>query len=133
MATSSSLLSDPRMMAAIAELTQLIHSRYPDTTFTTELGENGEAVFVTAVVDVDDPDEVVDCFIDRAVALQVDEGLPLHIIPMRTTERNNQLLAALLAQRSSGAMPRSAVGRDVPRATNAEQVSHRGRQNSYCG
>ncbi len=110
MASTSSLLSNPRMTAAIAELTQLIQRRYPGATFTTELGENEDAVFVTAVVDVDDPDEVVDCFIERAVTLQVDEGLPLHIIPIRTPERNLKLLAALRTQRSSSAIPRSAVG-----------------------
>lgn len=110
MTTTSSLLSNPRMMAAIAELTELIRRRFPDTTFTTELGENEEAVFVTAVVDVDDPDEVVDCFIDRAVTLLVDEGLPLHIIPIRTPERNDKLLATLQIGRSPGAAPRAAVG-----------------------
>ena len=110
MATTSNLLSNPRMTAAIAELTELIQRHYPETTFTTELGENEDAVFVTAIVDVDDPDEVVDCFIDRAVTLMVDEGLPLHFIPIRTPERNTKLLAEMQAQRSSGAIPRSAVG-----------------------
>jgi hypothetical protein len=55
------------MAAAIAELTELTQARHSDSTFTTELGENEETVFVTAVVDVDDPDEVVDCYIDRAL------------------------------------------------------------------
>jgi hypothetical protein len=67
MATTSNVLADPRMAAAIAELTELTQARHSDSTFTTELGENEETVFVTAVVDVDDPDEVVDCYIDRAL------------------------------------------------------------------
>jgi hypothetical protein len=110
MAVASNLLSNPRMMAAIEELTNLIRDRYPETTFSTELGEHEESVFVTAVVDVDDPDEVVDCFIDRSVTLQVDEGLPLHIIPIRTPARNARLLATLRLGQSSGASPRSAAG-----------------------
>ena len=57
MTTTSSVLFTPRMVAAIAELTQLIQARYPDAIFTTELGENQEAVFVTTVVDIDDPDD----------------------------------------------------------------------------
>lgn len=103
-------LSDPRMVAAIAELTNLIRDRYPDTIFTTELGEHEDSVFVTAVVDVDDPDEVVDCFIDRAVTLQVDEGLPLHIIPIRTPARTAHLLATERLRGASGLLPHAAVG-----------------------
>ena len=110
MSATSNLLSNPRMMAAITELTNLIRDRYPETTFTTELSEHEESVFVTAVVDVDDPDEVVDCFIDRAVTLQVEEGLPLHVIPIRTPARNAHLLATLRLGQSPGAVPRSAVG-----------------------
>jgi hypothetical protein len=110
MAMTPNVLSGPRMTAAIAELTELIRGRYPDTMFTTEIEEDQETVFVTAVVDVDDPDEVVDCFIDRALTLQVDEGLPLHIIPIRTPARREKLLATLLIGRSSGGVPRSAVG-----------------------
>lgn len=110
MTATTNLLTDPRMQAAIAELTGLIRERYPDTTFTTELVENEEAVFVTAVVDVDDPDEVVDCYIDRSVTLLVDEGLPLHVIPVRTPAREEQLLATLRTARSTGGGRRSAAG-----------------------
>lgn len=53
MQTTSNLFSDPRMTAAIAELTDLIRSRNPDTRFTTAVGEDQETVFVTAIVDVD--------------------------------------------------------------------------------
>ncbi len=53
MQTTSNLFSDPRIMAAIAELTDLIRSRNPDTRFTTAVGEDQETVFVTAIVDVD--------------------------------------------------------------------------------
>jgi hypothetical protein len=95
MAIAPSLLTDPRMAAAIAELTDLIRGSYPETTFITDVDEHEGAVFVTAVVDVDDPDEVVDVFIDRLIALQVDDGLPLHIIPVRTPARREKLLAEL--------------------------------------
>ena len=40
-----------------------------------------------ATVDVDDPDEVVDLVIDRMLALQIDVGLSVHLIPIRTPER----------------------------------------------
>lgn len=98
MAAASSLLTDPRMTAAIAELTDLIRGAYPETTFSTDTDEHEGSVFVTAVVDVDDPDEVVDRFIDRLVTLQVDEGLPLHIVPIRTPARREKLFTELRDQ-----------------------------------
>lgn len=107
MAAASSLLTDPRMTAAIAELTDLIRSAYPETTFMTDADEREGSVFVTAVVDVDDPDEVVDRFIDRLVTLQIDEGLPLHIIPIRTAARREKLLAELQTNGQAGATPRT--------------------------
>ncbi len=110
MGKSSNIHSDPKMSAAITEMTDLIRDSYPGTTFFVDVEENQETVYVTAVVDVDDPDEVVDCFIDRVLTLQVDEGLPLHVIPIRTPARREQLRAALQIGRSSGASPRSAVG-----------------------
>ena len=66
-------------------------------------------MFVTAVVDVDDPDEVVDRFIDRLVTLQVEDSLPLHVIPVRTPARREKLLAALKKNGRSSAAPRTAA------------------------
>jgi hypothetical protein len=109
MAAASSLLTDPRMTAAIAELTDLIRNAYPETTFITDTDEHEGMVFVTAIVDVDDPDEVVDRFIDRLVTLQVDQGLPLHVIPIRTPERREALLAAIRDERRSSTDPRAAT------------------------
>jgi hypothetical protein len=110
MATDSNALSNPRMKAAIAELTTLIRDRYPGTVFTIEVGEHQDVVFVTAVVDVDDPDEVVDCFIDRAVTMQVDEGLPLLVIPVRTPARDAKLLAAFQRKQPPHAGAETATG-----------------------
>jgi hypothetical protein len=77
---------------AIGELTNRISERYPGSTFMVEPGiDNPEATHVTAVVDLDDPDEVMDLVIDRLVELQVDQGIPVSVIPIRTAERVAQL------------------------------------------
>jgi hypothetical protein len=55
-----------------------------------------------AVADVNDPDEVGDLVVERVVALHVEEGIPLHVIPLRTPERERVAHAA--ARR--GAVPR---------------------------
>lgn len=110
MTSTTNPLTNPRMAAAISELTDLISRSYPTTTFVTDVDEDGKTIFVTATVDVDDPDEVVDLYIDRLVTLLVDEGLPLHIIPVRTPARNEKLWTELQSRHPSGAIIRSAVG-----------------------
>jgi hypothetical protein len=97
------LLDRPRMQAAIAELQSLILRRYPEATFDVGYGEDPEGVYLTATVDVEDRDEVVDVFIDRLVDLHVEDQLPLHVLPVRPAERN----AAIL--RASAQSPRGSV------------------------
>lgn len=73
---------------AVDELQQLIQVTYPDTVF--EVGSGGDdpgGTYITAIVNLDDPDEVMDLVIDRLLQLQVDESVPVYIIPVRTPER----------------------------------------------
>jgi hypothetical protein len=80
-------LHDPRIQAAITELTGLIRDGFPSATFAVGEGEDPDGVYVTATVDVEDTDEVVDVFINRMVDLQVKDGLPVYVIPVRPIER----------------------------------------------
>lgn len=86
------------LQRAVAELQQLISAHYPGTTF--EVGPGGDepgATYLTAIVDLDDPDEVMDLVIERLLAFQVDERLPIQVVPIRTPER----VAAQAEQRAS--------------------------------
>jgi hypothetical protein len=86
---------DERTQAAVAELQSTIAHHYPTATFSVSRGhDEPENVHLNVVVDVDDTDEVLDLVIDRVVELQVDERIPVHVIPVRTPER---ILAALKA------------------------------------
>jgi hypothetical protein len=79
---------DLRVQAALAELREMILERYPTATF--EVGrdpDHGASIFLYATVDLDDPDEVGDLVIDRLLELQIDEALPVHVIPLRTPAR----------------------------------------------
>lgn len=91
--------TDPRMRAAIDELQDLISRHFPATTYEEEVGfyddDDSQGIFITATVDTDDTDEVVDIYIDRLIELQLQHGLGLHIVPERTPER---IAAYLLAQ-----------------------------------
>jgi hypothetical protein len=95
MTTERSPELTPRMQRALSELQAVIQRRYPTTTFAVGLGEDDpEAVHLVATVDLDDPDEVLDLVIERVLELQLEEELPLHVIPVRTPERAEQMRRA---------------------------------------
>ena len=78
---------DPRVQNALADLQGLIHRRYPGATFAVAPGEDPDGVYLTATVDVEDTDEVVDTIIDRLLEIQVEERLPVYVIPVRPLAR----------------------------------------------
>ncbi len=97
----------PRMRAALDELQAMIHGRFPTATFAVAQGEDDpEAVHLRATVDVEDADLVTDLVVDRLVELQVDEGQPVYVIPLRPIAKVAQAIQAPAAQgagRSAGA------------------------------
>jgi hypothetical protein len=93
MRTEDELLSDPKLAAAVDELKRLMSAQYPTTTYAVAAGEDPDGLYVTATVDLDDPDAVLDVIGDRLLELEVDEGLPVYVVPVRTPERVAKLLA----------------------------------------
>ncbi|HET8626122.1 MAG TPA: hypothetical protein VFL91_01815 [Thermomicrobiales bacterium] len=78
---------DPRIQAALAELRDLIARRFPAATFTVSRGEDPEGIYLTPLVDVEDLDEVTDTVLDRLLDMQVEEGLPVYVVPDWPLER----------------------------------------------
>lgn len=69
----------PRMVPAVAELSDLIRARFPDAeiaVYTSYEPVLGVALAVRADAELDD---VMDVVIDRMVDMQVEEGLPIHV------------------------------------------------------
>ncbi len=98
---------DERTQHAIDEIRRAISAKYPTARFQVGRAEDDpQSIHITAIVDVDDPDEVGDLVLDRVLELQVEEGLPIHVIPIRTPER---VLAELQAE--------AAAARRRPRRT----------------
>ena len=88
MSAQSLVTEDPRIDAALDELRALVRQRYPDATFAvTPSPDDPSIVHLVTEVDLDDTEELVDLVIDRMIELQVDEGLPIFVIPQRTPER----------------------------------------------
>ncbi len=79
--------NDARIQQAVAELQAMISAHYPDATYEVWEGEDPIGTYVTATVDIADPDEVTDLIIERLISLQVEEELPVYVIPVRPVAR----------------------------------------------
>jgi hypothetical protein len=102
---------NPRISQALNELADLVRRRYPKATFQVSPAEDDPSmVHLLTRVDVDDPEEVADLVMERMIQMQVDEGLPIYLIPLRTPER----IAALREARRRQPRPR---GEYVPVST----------------
>lgn len=101
MITSELAASDPRVATALDELRRIILDRYPSSTFEVESGGEPEGIWLVATVDADNQDEVMDPVIDRVLELQFEQGLPVHVLPLRTPERNVAVLRELEAERQA--------------------------------
>jgi hypothetical protein len=95
MITTRYLPITPAIEAALEELRRLISDRFPAATFTIQEGTDPLGIYLTATVDIEDPDEVIDLVGDRLLDMQVEEGLLIYVIPERPIER---VLAELRAR-----------------------------------
>jgi hypothetical protein len=78
----------PSVADAVKEIEGLVRQRYPSATFqVARAADEPESILLWTTVDVDDPDEVGDLVLDRLLEMQIDEGIPLHLVPIRTPER----------------------------------------------
>lgn len=79
---------DPRTQAALDQLQELIRHRYPAVSFSVARGEDPEGFYLKATVDLDDVDEIVDqTLLDRLFDIQVEQGLPVYVIPLQPLKR----------------------------------------------
>ena len=77
----------PAMDKAVNELKGRIAERFPQASFVVEEGFDPKGIFLVTTVDIADTDEVIDLIGDRLVELQVDEGLPIYVTPLRPIQR----------------------------------------------
>ncbi len=67
----------------VLEFQHLIEQYYPQAHFEVKSGDDPVGTYLIIRIDVEDPDEVVDVYAEKLLALQVDEGIPLYLIPVR--------------------------------------------------
>lgn len=105
------LMLDERTQRAVEELKAAIAGEYPTATFELARGQDDPAsIHLTTTVDLEDAFEVLDKIIDRVVDLQVEAGIPLHVIPVRPPER---VRAEREAQRSQSLPRRRTISLSV--------------------
>ena len=71
--------------------------------FAVEEGFDPEGVYLVTTVDIADTDDVIAVVGDRLVEMQVEEGLPVYVTPLRPTER----VIAELRKREAATPPAS--------------------------
>ena len=77
-----------RMRGAIETVRAMIGREYPSATFRLSRGpDDADQVLLWATVDLDDPEEVLDFVGESLWQLEVEEGIILHVIPLKTPER----------------------------------------------
>ena len=72
----------PQLQAALAELQELLATRYPEATFQVSEGDDPEGIYLMPTLDVEDTDEVLDVVIDRLLHYQDEEELPIYVMPL---------------------------------------------------
>lgn len=83
---------DEPTRSGLGELKGIIAQRYPTATFDVAWGDDPEGVYLRAAVDVEDVDEVLDLVLDRLFHFQVEQGLPVYMLPIQPVERVLQVM-----------------------------------------
>ena len=95
-----SMQLDEPTQTAVEELKGLILHRFPAASFILARGDDPEGVYLRAVVDIEDVDEVVDqSLLDQLFEIQVGQGLPVYVIPLQPIERALSLRKREASQR----------------------------------
>ena len=87
----------PRAQAALDELQALISAKIPEAFFAVQTGHDPAGIYLRVTVDIEDTDEVVDMIGDRLVDIQVEDGLPIYVVPLQPIER---VIAEMKRQRA---------------------------------
>jgi hypothetical protein len=93
-------VQDPRSQHALAALQARIVHHDPSAPFEVAAGDDPGGIYLTPIIDIEDTDAVLAVVLDRLIELQVDEGLPIFVVPLQPLQR---VLAQLEEQRHKDA------------------------------
>ncbi len=95
-------LDDSRIDAALVELREAIAERYLGASFEVANGYDPPGTYLIPTLDVEDTEELFDIIGERLLEMQIEEGLPVYVFPIRPLER-------VLAELSRNGSPSSSV------------------------
>lgn len=76
-----------QVQAAARELKASILDKYPSATFRlSRAADDRRAWNLWTMVDIDDLDEVSDLVTERALDMRVEQGIPIHVVPIKGDE-----------------------------------------------
>lgn len=88
----------PAIDAALEELKQIILAKFPDATFEVQRGiDEPDSFELDTIVDLEDGGDVLDLVIDRVMDMQLNDGLPIHVIPLRPSTSKWEIAARAAA------------------------------------
>jgi hypothetical protein len=86
---------DSRMQDAIDELSGLILASYPGARFAVRPHpEEPSITLLVTTVDIDDVDDVIDVVLERMQQFNIEEDVPILVVPVHPIERSIAMLAA---------------------------------------
>jgi hypothetical protein len=83
----TSRLDYPAIRQAVGELETVIRASYPAAEFSVAEGEDPEGVYLRATIDADDLTAVLDLIADPLYRYQVEQELPIFVVPRRPLQR----------------------------------------------
>ncbi len=72
-----------RVQEILDEFKGLISKHYPEAGFDVEVGGEPDGVYLIVTVDLEDTEEVLDVVMDRMLEVQIEERLPVYVLPIR--------------------------------------------------
>lgn len=88
---------DATVQRALSELEDIIRQHYPSSRFEVRRGhDDPESIHLMAIVDLEDTDPVFDLVLERMMEIQIEDELPIYVIPVRPPERVQTMREATL-------------------------------------
>lgn len=72
-----------RIQEVLEEFKALISAEFPEATFAVEVGGEPDGVYLIPTVDLEDSFQVLDVITDRLLEVQIEEKLPVYVVPQR--------------------------------------------------
>lgn len=83
MSIATSWFTITRIQEVLEEFKGLIGAAYPEATFDVEVGGEPDGVYLIVTIDLDDTEEVLGVVMDRMLEVQIEEKLPVYVLPLR--------------------------------------------------